>query len=245
MSNDLKYGLILGGVCILIFIGWLAIRTPTDEAGLSEEPVGEQPISTEPPDMFAPPQVPSAASRPPQTAEVEFSVPGAEETTEEVSIPVMPGISEAETYPPISPVEGLDIEPVGEPSVTTYVIQRGDLLSTISKKFYGTTGKWREIYEANRDVISNPDVLSVGTEIVIPDISADRAGDAAVRAERREPGTREGAGRTHKVASDDTLYSIAAKYYGDGNQWRKIHDANKSKIPNPNVLTVGTELVIP
>jgi LysM repeat protein len=222
MSNDLKYGLILGAVCILIFIGWLAIGKPENEAGLSEEPVGEAPISTEP-NMFTPPPAQNAGSRPPQTAEMEFSAPPAEETvgttSEDVSTPMMHGISDAETYPPIQPIEEIGVEAVTEPAVKTYVVQRGDLLSTISKKFYGTTGKWRQIYEANREVISDPDVLKVGTEIVIPDITAADPGEAAVRVERREPGTREGAGRTHKVASGDTLYSIAAKYYGDGNQW--------------------------
>ncbi len=53
----------------------------------------------------------------------------------------------------------------------TYVIQKGDTLSKISQKFYGTTKKWKSIYEANRDRINNINNLKVGTQIVIPDDS--------------------------------------------------------------------------
>lgn len=54
----------------------------------------------------------------------------------------------------------------------TYVIQKGDTLSKISQKFYGTTKKWKSIYDANRDKIHNINNLKVGSQIVIPDDSA-------------------------------------------------------------------------
>ena len=44
----------------------------------------------------------------------------------------------------------------------TYVIQKGDTLSKISQKFYGTTKKWKSIYDANRDKIHNINNLKVG-----------------------------------------------------------------------------------
>jgi nucleoid-associated protein YgaU len=49
-----------------------------------------------------------------------------------------------------------------------YVIQAGDTLVKISQAFYGTSKKWRDIYTANRDVISDPDYLQVGVELKIP-----------------------------------------------------------------------------
>lgn len=53
----------------------------------------------------------------------------------------------------------------------TYTVKPGDTLSKISQHFYGDAQKYEEIYYANRDKIENPDNLSVGTELVIPDAS--------------------------------------------------------------------------
>jgi nucleoid-associated protein YgaU len=49
-----------------------------------------------------------------------------------------------------------------------YVIQRGDTLSKISVRCYGTPNRWKAIYEANRDRINNINQLKVGTTLVIP-----------------------------------------------------------------------------
>jgi nucleoid-associated protein YgaU len=49
----------------------------------------------------------------------------------------------------------------------------------------------------------------------------------------------------HKVVSSDNLVELSKKYYGDGTKWRRIHEANKDKIPNPDVLYTGLELLIP
>ncbi len=51
--------------------------------------------------------------------------------------------------------------------------------------------------------------------------------------------------RVHTVVSSEDLFKIAKKYYGDGNKWLLIFNANKNKIPDPNSLKIGTELVIP
>lgn len=49
----------------------------------------------------------------------------------------------------------------------------------------------------------------------------------------------------HKVVSSDSLIELSKKYYDDGTKWRRIHEANKDKIPNPDVLYTGLELLIP
>ncbi len=51
----------------------------------------------------------------------------------------------------------------------TYVVQRGDTLSKISLQCYGTTKRWKEIFNANRDRISNMNQLKVGTKLTIPE----------------------------------------------------------------------------
>jgi len=52
-----------------------------------------------------------------------------------------------------------------EADSTTYTVQSGDSLSKIGAN-YGVS--WKEIFEANRDKIDNPDVIHPGQEISIP-----------------------------------------------------------------------------
>jgi len=47
------------------------------------------------------------------------------------------------------------------------------------------------------------------------------------------------------VRPGDNLSKIANRYYSDPNLWHFIHAANKSKIPNPNLIHPGQKLVIP
>lgn len=52
-------------------------------------------------------------------------------------------------------------------------------------------------------------------------------------------------GKTYTVKKGDTLQTISKQHYGTVNQWRKIYNANKSKIKDPNKVVVGTKLNIP
>ena len=58
--------------------------------------------------------------------------------------------------------------PTPEPEEQTYTIVSGDSLSKIAKHFYGDASKWRQIFEANRDVIKDPDLIHPGKTIKIP-----------------------------------------------------------------------------
>ncbi|MFQ5963415.1 MAG: LysM peptidoglycan-binding domain-containing protein [Candidatus Scalinduaceae bacterium] len=49
----------------------------------------------------------------------------------------------------------------------------------------------------------------------------------------------------HKVVSNDNLFNLSKKYYGDEAKWIKIYEANKDNLPNPDTLYVGQELLIP
>ena len=50
----------------------------------------------------------------------------------------------------------------------TYVVQSGDTLFKIAKRFYGSANKWRDIREANKAVISSDGRVKVGQEIRLP-----------------------------------------------------------------------------
>ena len=51
--------------------------------------------------------------------------------------------------------------------------------------------------------------------------------------------------RTHVVLPGERLFSIAEKYYGDSTQWKKIRDANKTRIDPDGRVRAGQILVIP
>ena len=67
-----------------------------------------------------------------------------------------------------------EVEPIlkEEPQVTveqkTHIVKQGETLSTIALKYYKDTSKWKLIYDANRNVLKNPDVITPGTKLVIP-----------------------------------------------------------------------------
>jgi uncharacterized protein YidB (DUF937 family) len=56
-----------------------------------------------------------------------------------------------------------------KPAEKTYTVVAGDSLSKIAKKFYGDANKWKKIFEANKDLIKNPDLIKPGQTFKIPD----------------------------------------------------------------------------
>lgn len=59
-------------------------------------------------------------------------------------------------------------QPPAQPAGRTYQIKPGDSLYKISRQVYGNGSRWRDILEANRDVISNEKSLKAGATIRIP-----------------------------------------------------------------------------
>jgi nucleoid-associated protein YgaU len=58
--------------------------------------------------------------------------------------------------------------PAAEIKIEYYEIVSGDTLSGIAKKFYGNANLYMRIFEANREVIKDPDKIYVGQKIRIP-----------------------------------------------------------------------------
>ena len=60
-------------------------------------------------------------------------------------------------------------EPAPLPGDQTYTVQRKDTLYSIARVFYaGDESKWRLIYEANRERITDPNMIYVGMKLIIP-----------------------------------------------------------------------------
>ena len=50
-----------------------------------------------------------------------------------------------------------------------HIVRKGETLSEIAYKYYGSAAKWNKILDANRSVIKDADKLKPGTKIIIPD----------------------------------------------------------------------------
>lgn len=121
--------------------------------------------------------------------------------------------------------------PVPVPAgATVHVVVRGDLLSDLSVRYYGTARRWRAIAEANG--ITDDRSLKVGQRLVIPGASGP-----APRANPASDGTR------HTVAKGETLQIISRKHFGTTRRWRAIAAANG--IQDDRALRAGQVLVIP
>ena len=52
--------------------------------------------------------------------------------------------------------------------MTTYTVQSGDTLSAIAKRFLGNANDYMDIFNANRDQLSDPDKIKPGQVLKIP-----------------------------------------------------------------------------
>lgn len=54
------------------------------------------------------------------------------------------------------------------PTSARYTVKKGDYLSKIARKYYGNTAQWTKIYNANKNLISDPNVIQPGITLEIP-----------------------------------------------------------------------------
>jgi nucleoid-associated protein YgaU len=75
-----------------------------------------------------------------------------------------------QALPDFSDVQGgsSSTAPKAQPQEQTYTVKKGDSLSKIAMALYGSAGKWKVIYEANKDSIKNPDLIYPGQVFRIP-----------------------------------------------------------------------------
>lgn len=109
---------------------------------------------------------------------------------------------------------------------TTYIVQAGDTLSAIARRF-GTTVQ--ELVRLNN--LANPDLLSLGQQLIVPATGAAPATGGTAGS---------GQGQTYIVQSGDTLLSIARRF---GVTVAQLQAANN--IANPDRIYPGQVLVIP
>ena len=63
-----------------------------------------------------------------------------------------------------------DIQVADSSVFARHTVEGGDTLGKIAKKYYGNASKYHAIFEANRGLLDNPDVIHPGQNLVIPNI---------------------------------------------------------------------------
>jgi len=144
MQKDLKIGLALGLVLAASVLLWLATR----------------------PSLITIARM----SRIPDAAPAQQSIEPVNETD-----------TADDQLPAISPQPELPDSPEKVPWTAQYeqtekiktqkfhIVLKGQTLSKISLKYYGSAGNWKKILDANQDKIKDPNKLIPGTKLIIPD----------------------------------------------------------------------------
>jgi uncharacterized protein YidB (DUF937 family) len=73
-----------------------------------------------------------------------------------------------------------------------------------------------------------------------PDFSNVQSGSSSTA-----PAPKAAEPRTYTVERGDNLSKIAKRFYGDANKWRRIFDANRDQLDNPDLIHPGQVLKIP
>ncbi len=145
----------------------------------------------------------------------------------------------------------------------TYTVRPRDNLTAIARRVYGAghEDEYLRIYRANRDKLPDEGTLSVGQVLVIPTLAAEaRPRERLSRANppRRhftevtlealaERFGRGGGPRSYVVRPGDCLTGIARKNMGDAGRQavRRLYEANRDRVDDPDHLPVGLKLRIP
>ncbi len=106
-------------------------------------------------------------------------------------------------------------------------------------------GKWEGVAE---EIVEEPVIAEQA--VIVDDEEIEQEITSAVAAvipekKPQTPSYEVSVDTIYKVQSNDSLFKIARKYYGDGKKWTKIFEANGDSMPDPNSLYVGQELLIP
>jgi nucleoid-associated protein YgaU len=150
-----------------------------------------------------------------------------------------------------------------------YVVNEGDSLASIARKFYGSQQGSKKInvariFDANRKLLKSPDEIHIGQKLVIPLLSASVSDKGKIvnvlseteftkvesigkrhllanglRPQQPEPSS------WHVVREGDSLWQIAAEQLGDGNRYSEIAKLNAGVLDGEDNLSVGMRLKMP
>jgi nucleoid-associated protein YgaU len=172
-------------------------------------------------------------------APVDVAVAPVDVAAAPVDVAAAPVASES-VPAPTQTVENVEAAPVATASAVPengtlmpYVVKDGDTLASIAKKIFGKSERWQELAKVNN--IKNPNLIYSGDVLLF---SLD---SHAKNFAEKYPTTGK---KIVKVVSGDSLWSIAAREFGEGAAWRVLVK-NNPKITNPDRISIGMNLIVP
>ena len=123
-----------------------------------------------------------------------------------------------------APVTDNEVAPTSKMDGTGYHVKKGDTLMKIAFEQYGDLYRWKEIYEANRANIKDPNHVPPGTELTL-------SGAGMVTIEHN--------GESYLIKHGDTLGVISNDVYGTTRKWKKLWENNRQLIKDPNKIYAG------
>jgi len=210
--------------------------------------------------------------RPPLAGDVEGPRPGSPvlapsvdvPRTDLLPLPVRPPVVEAPSEARKATEAASGPVPSGKPATRkvarvirpefrAYTVQAGDISwerIAARREVYGDRRLWRAVAQANP--LTTSDRLRAGVKLKIAVDPENNQEGKTVWVDEPVPGSARSAGGsgakaevTYEIKGDDTLWSIARQFYGSGANWRKIYDANREVIKNPDRPPTGAMIRIP
>ena len=160
MQKDLKIGMVLGLVLTITSIIWLATQPSfsTKARVLELQYAYDTPIDPTADQQETPPAAePSPQPSTPDTTPAEIIqevIQTQTQTTTELS-DVLPPPFLQQTEKPKTP--------------RTHIVRRGETLSDISYRYYGSANKWPKILNANHSIIKDANKLTPSSKLIIPE----------------------------------------------------------------------------
>ena len=148
MPKDLKIGLLLGLAVVSVAILWLATRPSLSPQARM---LADHGASTEP----GPAE--DVTARGHNTLDIPVT-----------RVPIRPAVTAERVKRNTVPKPVIQERPERTRPQRVHVVGDGETLSEISYDYYGSAGKWRRIFEANRKTIKDANVVMPGTKLVIP-----------------------------------------------------------------------------
>lgn len=157
---------------------------------------------------------------------------------------------------PVQPKKAAESALVTVDGKRIYTVQPGDTLSGISVKVYNTSRHSKKIFEANQEQIDDPNILQVGSKLVMPDLpskpaAANGATAGTVATTNPAPIPAPAGAKVVQVVDKDSLWKIAEKFaserkIGVHDMMRLIVGANPDKLKDEStLLRLGWQLIIP
>lgn len=141
------------------------------------------------------------------------------------------------------------------PSSVQHVVQKGETVAGLARRYLGSDERWREIQTLNPGLVAPDGGVNAGVTLKIPSSpSAAQPPSTPARTQpKSEPKpeqkprneTKPAPQRTYVVKANDTLSQIAQRELGSKNRMAEILKLNQDKISNPDEIYEGLRLVLP